>query len=256
MKKCFVSVVSDHYIDSFLTLLYSIKKHNPKIDLEWRIFTNNEWCSLNEKNKKSIIALWPGATFVDVDIDPYRNINAERAINCFNQQNEARKNGGGDARSWFMKFNILLFRDVDLAVYLDSDILCTGDISALVNLKHSFGVVFRRTRGGKEIIKTRQKKFNAGVLVIGKTHMNIKTHNILIKYANKNNKNGDQEAWWKYLNGKKVWSFGKHYNRNPIKYNQRTKLIHFWGAKPNERIEKRIADNVWDRYYNEMREIL
>lgn len=256
MKTCFVSVVSDHYIDSFLTLLYSVKKHNPDIDLEWRVFTNKEWCPLNEENRKSITALWPSSTFVDVDIDPYRNIKSDRAIACFNRQSKDRKNDGGDARTWFMKFGILKFKDVDKVVYLDSDILCVRDISNLINKDCVFGAVIRKKHGGRYLVKRPHHHFNAGMMIISKTFMTDRFHNRAIKYANRNNRNGDQEVWWVLSNNHKIFAFKKSNNCNPRKLKDGVRLIHFWGAKPLERRVLRKADKLWIKYYEEMKNAL
>ena len=254
MKKCFVSVVSDHYIDSFLTLLYSVKKHNPSVNLEWRIFTNKEWCPLNAKNRKSITSLWPSATFVDVDIDPYRNINANKAIKCFKAQSMSRKTNKNGARTWFMKFAMLKFTDIDQAIYLDSDILCINDISNIINRECNFGAVIRRFKGGCYITKKPHHHFNAGVMVVSKKFMTEEMHDRAIKYANRDNRNGDQEVWWVLTNNHKIFAFKKVNNRNPNKGKKGTRLIHYWGPKPWERKDKRHADLIWHKYNNEMKE--
>lgn len=256
MKTCFVSVVSDHYIDSFLTLLYSVRKHNPTIDLEWRVFTNKEWCPLNEENKQKILTLWPSATFVDVDINPYRNIKSSRAIACFNRQAGARKNDGGSALAWYMKFAMLKFNDVDKAIYLDGDMLCVNKINNIIKRDCGFGCVIRRHNGGNYIIKKAHHKFNAGFLIIGKKFMTEKFHKRVIQYANRNNKNGDQEAWWYLLNNHRIFAFKKTNNCNPNKMRKGIRIIHYWGKKSNERKKLRPSDKLWFKYFEEMKSAL
>lgn len=259
MKKCFVSVVSDHYIDSFLTLLYSVKKHNPYLTkIQWRVFVNNEWCPLSEVNRAKIIKIWPTVNFVHVDISDYRNINAQRAVACFNNQNSSRKANPNGARTWFMKFHILRMTDVDQVIYLDSDILCIRDISELINSNCNFGAVIRRYKGGYTRKKQSGMHFNAGVMLIGKSFMTNWYHDRAVKYANRNNRNGDQEAWWALTNNHNILFLNKMFNINPNKPKKGGKLIHFFGKKPWEREpnEMRRLDNVWMKYYNKMKESL
>jgi lipopolysaccharide biosynthesis glycosyltransferase len=155
MSVLFTTVCNDRYTNALALLLWSIKHHNPGFNFPLKVYHKGD---LSEPRQQRIRQIYPPAFFEDVSKQEYQaKIPHYLALETFRE-----------------------FAP-DLVVFIDSDIICLGDISALARLdqplcaaldydfKNSFAFNAR-------FPFSRLARINTGVFALNKTHRNPETY--------------------------------------------------------------------------------
>jgi len=256
MKWTFATLVSNEYLDMALTLIHSIEKNSKLNDFSFMILHSENWCKLSEKSMTKLKALYWNIDFVKCEESHYEHIEMDNAMECFGNQDDDRD--PKSARAWLLKFEILRKNGFgyDKVIWIDSDMLCLGDLTWLANVQADFGVTVRDRKGGKTIRYAGSNKINAGLMVLGRDMLNLESWSEMVKLRENlrdEYPSGDQIAWQKYFTGKPFLAIPKKYNDFPANYKNGSRLIHFFSTKPGEKKKKDLKphDELWLKYRDE-----
>lgn len=110
MTVLYTTVCNDRYANALALLLWSIKRHNPGFAHPMKVYHRGD---LSAENQERLRRLYPPLFFENVVAENYQGkIPHYLALECFRET------------------------EPDNVVFIDSDILCLGDISALSTLDH------------------------------------------------------------------------------------------------------------------------
>lgn len=208
------TVCNDKYYKGLLVLLYSIQKHNTKFNFNFKVYYNNDLSPKNMENLKKV----------------YSNIIFENN-SIFNDKSK-------------LYMCLLPFKEYnyDKVIFIDSDILCLGDIMELSYYNYKYLTVCvdtdNRLLFNNYITIPKILNINTGVFILPKNLRNKKIFDELINYSNKypNEKLGDQDIINKYFYKKYVTYLPSKFNCKTnnfryIKYNSDydIRLLHYTG---------------------------
>lgn len=256
MNWTFATLVSDSYVDATMTLIYSLLKRSGIRQFNFTCMHSERWCFLSPENMIKIKKKYPFVEFVLCDETPYDMIDVQSAAKCYGNQCHERKFPEYGAKTWLLKFETMrLLGAFDRVIWLDSDVICVGNITQLLKVKNWFAVTIRENDCFGEITY-KGRKINAGVMLLGGNLLTLDVWREIVKMRIDHGDkypNGDQMVWQEYFKGKKLFSLGKKYNDFPSNYS-RSKLIHYFGIKPWEIAEEKAtgSDKFWYNIYNEM----
>lgn len=155
--------LNDNYIDGALVMLLSFKENNINyLNYDYHIYYHDIVSPLSVDNRKNLLKIIPQLKFVNI-IDPVY------------QTAPMSSNKGYNFRTAYLKLEAFSNYGYDYVVFIDSDILCVGDISSLFSIKFDMAACLA---GGHYTlrfnlpIETEYKEINAGFFVIGRSMLN------------------------------------------------------------------------------------
>ncbi len=161
MKSCFVFSVDDGFVIPFEVTLFSLVKHNPWVN-KAPFFVIYDAETLNEKNRIHLckkISSDYGIACTFIDCSAY----LPPTLGIFNYQHVSK------ATFFRLLISSMLDKSFRQAVYLDSDILITGDISFLYEQELSSPIAAVKNYAPSEEIRlfgdAGGSYFNAGIAV-------------------------------------------------------------------------------------------
>lgn len=230
-RVCMATVLNDAFVEYFIVLLHSIRKHNPWFAQEIVIMHGTTMSLLSDANKNLIRRTYPHVTFLAVDEAPYEHFHVDTPKS-----------------HWPALLKLAAFRikNYDRVVFIDSDILCLGDIKLLFTLDVPFAAcpAGKNSERKRSVAHTSRRRvgINSGVMVIGKEYLNEATHGALMKY--KSGPCADQDVLLGFLRWKRVYCLPHEYNFHAEFFWQddhRTaddvRLLHYAGVKPLQKPE-------------------
>lgn len=256
----FCTILTDDYIPGFHALVKSLQYHNPGFNYSFFIFRDKQLTKYQQ-----ILDIYPYVKFIN-----YKN---KLFYDLFIKTN-------GTIRKKFEKclYTLDVF-DIDYndkIIFIDTDILCTGNISELLKVPDCLG--FSYATGAQEVRntenlfkykmeykkKSKNTRFNAGLFIVNSDTKYM--HNIKY-FMIKNNKGRFNLPEQKIMNRFFTGNFCYHIPRtyNALKrffhddwFNQKAldkcKLIHYVGAKPwkwsKEKGYNKI-NKVWKDFYKQ-----
>ena len=162
--------LNNDYIDGALVMLSSFKYHNSNyLNYDFHIYYHDKVSPLSLENRHKLIKIIPQIKFVNV-VDP----------NYQNTPMSSKK--GYNFRTSYLKLEAFNNYGYDYVVYIDTDILCTGDISSLFSINYDMAACLA---GGHYTLRynlpfeTEYQEINAGFFVIGKSMLNNSLYNNL-----------------------------------------------------------------------------
>ena len=267
MKSCIVFSVDDKFLVPFQVSLYSLVKHNPWVkEISFFLIYDNSTLSKENRNilEKNVFSNYE-MKFKLIDCAKYIPNN----IDLFNFQHVSKA-----------AFNRLFITELindsyELACYLDSDIIVTGDISDLLIYKEGFPIFAVSNYAASEEIRlfgnAGGNYFNSGVLVcnlhaIRKSDYFTKYINIIIDQAelllcwdqdvlNLAHQNEWGQLPWFYNVTRHMLASFKIINNNFYRKldANNIRIIHFDGpSKPWELKSDRDFAKIWREYYYEL----
>lgn len=158
MNVLFTTVCNDRYTNALVLLLWSIKHHNPTFDFPLKVYHKGD---LSTPYQEKILKIYPQVFFDDVSKEEYQSkIPHYLALESFREV------------------------EPDLVVFIDSDIICLGDISPLAKLDqplcaaldYDFKNAFSFNAG---FPVSPLARINTGVFALNKTYRNPETYSAL-----------------------------------------------------------------------------
>lgn len=215
----FATVLSDNYMPLFEVLIKSLKQYNTWFDNEFVIICDD---TLNIYNRDKVKSLYKNISFLDIDYSKYNKKSdiKFKSIECFSIKAEK-------------------------IIFLDTDLLCLGDIKYLTEIEADISMARELNR----------PCFNAGVMVINKKYLNEKTYNDLLNYdiSNIPGYGTDQKIYNNYFSGE-IIAIDSKYNTlvSEVKDLMGVKFLHYI-HKPHIKMgQKRLTENLinlWRKYY-------
>jgi lipopolysaccharide biosynthesis glycosyltransferase len=233
-------VVSDSFMEYFRVFFYSLRKHNPWFDSDLVIIHSPKYAPLSNEHQNEIHTLYPKVTFVVGDEERYLKFSPDRRLYAALLKIEA--------------FNL---RGYDTVIFLDTDMLCLGDLKYLWNIDAPFAAApAGKDRESKDKLRNRYRLgqgFNSGVMVINKKYLGGKTYEKIL--TAKAGPHADQEILNPFFRWKWIYCLDHRYNYNAIFFwegnETDVKILHYAGEKPLEKPnESRMS--IWFKYRAEM----
>ena len=236
------TVCNDKYIDGLLVLLLSIVKNNKNFNYHLKIYYQEDF---SEENKEKVRKIYSNVEFEDVKEDFYRNVY-----------------------KWFMCLCAFKEYKYKRVVFIDSDMICLGDLSEIINAKiYGIGIcpdINFNIFNNFWLTLPKFYDFNTGLMVIDKEYLNPQFYSKLLEYSKKQPDAhlGDQTilnrillgSWITYLPSKYNCKRNIFYNLDYNLYNN-PKIIHFCGGnKPfletkEKMYSTKICKNLIDEYF-------
>jgi hypothetical protein len=154
MKIALCSVVSNDFLDGFLCMHGSLRRHNPSWNFPILIFHNPELCPLSDHAQARIAAECPEGRLVEVDNAEYGEI-FDYARNVLKTPDRLK--------AAFYILEAFCLEEFDMVVCLDSDLLILGSLDYLLAEPRRFSAV--RAREPKN--NNPAGFVNTGVMTIG-----------------------------------------------------------------------------------------
>lgn len=158
MSILFTTVCNDRYTNALALLLWSIKLHNPGFDHPLKVYHKGDF---TEPCQQRILGIYPHTVFEDVSKTEYQSkIPHYLALESFREM------------------------EPDQVVFIDSDIICLGDISALAELDQPLAAAldydFRNSFAfNARFPFSRLARINTGVFALNRTYRNTETYSAL-----------------------------------------------------------------------------
>lgn len=160
----FTTVCNDRFTNALALLMWSIKLHNPAFNHPLKVYHKGD---LSPENQDRIRRIYPDTRFDAVNKPEYKGkINHYLALESFREEEPKR------------------------VVFVDSDIICTGDISVLATLDHPLcAALDYKLRLGWFMVApfpvSPAFRINTGVFTLGKKYRNRATYEGLYGLLNK-----------------------------------------------------------------------
>ena len=243
---CVATVLNDAFVQYFLVLLFSIKKHNPGFDENVVVIHSKTLSPLSLENQARIRRMHDRVRFLCVDEAPYTR---------FFPVTPPRLHAA------LLKLEVFRLPGYDRVIFLDSDMLCLGDLTGLLTLDVSFAASLAgkdRTKKERLAGHTRRRMgFNTGVMVIGKEYLNERTWHELTHAPLKPCPTADQDILMRFFRWKKVFCLDHRYNYHAQFFwrgdgsDGEVRLLHYAGPKPLEAPEEPRM-RIWFDYQSAM----
>ena len=189
-KRGIAFILSDDYFEQLKVALYTLLKYN-KIDFDIIIFYDKKE---NLNKIKSITVLHKDINFIFKKINkaPYKDIDF-----CNKNRNWGITPG--------FRFEIFKLKDYDEVLYLDCDILILKNILDIFSIPGEI-VVCKLNHKTSHNYST-QIGFNAGVMLVRKKYLNLKTWKKILQYSRLyKDISGNQILLNKFFQGKVVFA--------------------------------------------------
>ena len=183
MKKLIVTSSDDKFATGCAVLLYSLKKNMSIFDeCDVKVFYTN----LSEESRNLIKSVCPKVVFEKPkDFDYCKGIKTLY---------------GEDNQDTYLCLESFRQTEYDKVAYIDTDMLCVGDISNLFHEQYKLGMM--ACLGKKQFYskltehKNGIEKFNAGLMIIGKEHLEgEKTYKDLVSIVKKAKETKDDDVY-------------------------------------------------------------
>jgi lipopolysaccharide biosynthesis glycosyltransferase len=240
------TVLNDRFVQYFEVLLRSLLLHNPWFHVPITIFHSKNLSPLSGDNQHVIQRIYPDVYYKEVEEHRYQHFHARTPSHLL------------PALFTLECFNLTNFQHI---VFLDSDMLCLGDISELFTTIVDFGACpGGRNRSFKESLAgscRRRVAINSGMLVIGGRYINDRTYQALFRCQS--GQFADQSILNEFFRFQKVYFFHHRYNYhaqffwNNAERNNDVRLLHFAGIKPLDQPELDQM-RIWFEYRNRFNE--
>lgn len=158
MNVLFTTVCNDRYTNALVLLLWSIKRHNPTFNFPLKVYHKGD---LTAPFQARILQLYANTVFEDVSKAEYQSkIPHYLALESFREL------------------------EPDLVVFVDSDIICLGDISALAKLDQPLCAALDYDFKNAFSFNARfpfspLARINTGVFALNKQYRNLETYGAL-----------------------------------------------------------------------------
>lgn len=261
-KYAIYTVCSNSFIEGCRTMLYSFLKHNPWFEGDIVISFDDKYSILSEENQEKLKSQFTNLILNKVNLEKYEPI-----FNLWKEETSAR------FLPSLYTFETLNTHDYHKILFLDSDILVTGDLSELFNKKSSFIGCTHNVEQFNTFVSRRNQDLNLGMLLVDHTQIKFNTFDKIIEFALdikqiKYHDLFEQDIFNAFITNKQ-----KEYSclLAPLIYNRPAysisdfrqsyldnKILHYIGdKKPWENPEPiMFVDRLWYTYYNEMLEAL
>ena len=230
------TVLSDAFVPGFAVLAHSLRQHHPGLDLPFIVIYHPELAPLAPSSRAMISEWYPNVRFHEADASGYQIVWANR---------DGRLRTPDRLKSAFFILEAFSFKDFDRIVTLDSDMICTGDLSPLF----THPATFAATRGTDYENGGLLDYFNTGVLVIGTPYLTGETYQALLNHRissgyEKRKGKADQAILNDYLGSEGFTPLDESYNVTKRKFpdssfgkiedilDDEMKILHFVGEKP------------------------
>jgi lipopolysaccharide biosynthesis glycosyltransferase len=224
-RSCLAIAVDNAFMEYALVLIASIQEKNPWFQEEVVVLWNRELSPLSDENKKRLQKLYDRMRFIEVDDAPYRKY--------FSQAPKF-------LHPAFIKLGLFRLADYDHVVFIDSDILCLGDIKDLFTMQTNLAACpAGKDRAKKERLAGKFKRrigLNSGVMVIGKRYLNERTHRRILRY--KSGPCADQDVLQRFFRWRGMTVLDHRYNYHAAFFwkgdasDGDVRLLHYAGDKP------------------------
>lgn len=151
----FTTVCNDRFTNALALLMWSVKLHNPDFSHPLKVYHKGD---LALENQERILRIYPHTVFDNVSKGEYQEkIPHYLALESFREEEPER------------------------VVFVDSDIICTGDISVLATLDHPLcAALDYKVRFGwfmkAPFPLTLAVRLNTGVFILGRKYRNRSTY--------------------------------------------------------------------------------
>jgi lipopolysaccharide biosynthesis glycosyltransferase len=158
MSILFTTVCNDRYTNALALLMWSIKHHNPGFAHPLKVYHKGDF---TEPCQQRILGIYPNTVFEDVSKTEYQSkIPHYLALESFREM------------------------EPDKVVFIDSDIICLGDISALAEIDQPLAAAldydFRNSFAfNVRFPFSRLARINTGVFALNRTYRNPETYKAL-----------------------------------------------------------------------------
>ncbi len=163
------TVLSDDFVPGFAVLVHSLKQKHPGLSLPFIVVHNDKLAALSNESRALVSRLYPHVVYHEADDSRYETVWANR---------DQRLNTPERLKSAFFILEAFNLTGFDRVITLDSDMICTGDLSPL--FEHT--APFAATRGTNYKTGQRMDYFNTGVMVIGRPHLTGETYRALLNH--------------------------------------------------------------------------
>ncbi len=221
-RRSVVTVLDDAFAEYFRVLLFSIKEHQPRFDVD--VVVLHSGSGLSERNRSLVSRLHP-VRFVLVDERPYER---------FFRVTPPRLHPA------LLKLEVFNLGQYASVLFLDSDMLCLGDIGPLLALD----VPFAACPAGEDAARKERLKnsfhrgvgFNTGVMVIGKRYLDGRAYRRLLHGRLRPSPTGDQDILNRFFRFRRVFCLDHRYNYHAQFFwkgdETDVKILHYAGEKP------------------------
>ena len=242
LSTCVATVVNDDFVDYFIVLIHSILHFNPGFNFPLKVFYSPEVSPLSDQSKARMSRYYPSIEFIEVDNSAYEHFKSDTPDRLY------------AALLTIASFSI---RDFDRVVFLDSDMICQGDISELFTLDTDFAACSSgrdlETKERRANTFRRRMVFNTGVLVIGKRYLNDRVCKAI--FQKRSGGAADQDVLNRYFRFRRVFCLDHIYNYHAEFFwhegDTNIRLLHFAGKKPKkEPSEPRMK--IWLDYFDQL----
>lgn len=248
------TVCNDEFVQGAQVLIYSFLKNNPWFNGDFIVFYNNEYSRLSLENKNKMSKLYSKIEFRNVDISDYSKV-IKRFKRLWKGKPQERF-----IPSLFTYEAFELTREYDKVLFLDSDMLVTGNVSNLLNIEEDVTVT---PDTGKYDVHKKYNTFNGGFLLLNGDQSKYKAGLLKFGEVTNNHALADQSMMNDYFNGN-VSFLNSRYNclkrcfndRNFYRYDKQIKIIHYVGAKPWRSNKSKMElnytkiESMWHEVYN------
>lgn len=235
-KTALCTVLSDAFVPGFAVLAHSLRRHHPGLNLPFVIIHHPELAPLAPSSRAMISSWYPDVRFHEADASGYQIVWANR---------DGRLRTPDRLKSAFFLLEAFALREFTRVVTLDSDMICTGDLSPLFTHSSAFAAT-----PGTDYDKGDQLDFfNTGVLVIGPPHLTGETYAALLNHRissgyEKRKGKADQAILNDYLGSEGFTPLDEAFNVTKRKFpdhsfdkvadilDDRVRILHFVGEKP------------------------
>ena len=222
------SVVSDLLAPYFAMLVYSLKRHNPWFDIPVRVLSGERYGKLSEPTREALRMVYSRLEFIQVDEGRYARLfeNTPEYI-----------------RPSLFKLECFGMGGAEDVVFIDSDILCLGDVSEMFAARVPFGASppgrerDDKMRGAGTF--TRTLGLNAGVLMIGRKYRCPGVYKCLVDRDGVG-KMADQRILNDYFRYVPIYCLHHRYNYHAEFFWDKhgreddVRMLHYAGKKPLE----------------------
>ena len=169
----FCSLIDDDYAIGLMALLKSLRQFNPEISLPFLVYHGTP---LSPNLTAELERLYTPIRFLAVDPEPYRKCR----FSSYRRW--------GVSPAW--RYEIFRQSDFDRLIYIDADMLVTGDISPLLAFQGSLGACPLPPGEGMEL--RHAGGFNAGLMSIDKSLRTPEVWSELLRVAESRPWSGNQ----------------------------------------------------------------
>jgi lipopolysaccharide biosynthesis glycosyltransferase len=240
LKATLVTVLNDRFAEYFGVLLRSVLLHNPWFHFPITIFYSKTISPLQETSQHLMSRIYSNIRYVEVDEQRYKHFHTQTPSHLL------------PALFSLECFNLTHYMHI---VFLDSDMLCLGDISELFTTLVDFGAC----PGGRNLsLKEgvagsfrRRVAVNSGMMVIGSRYLNERTYRALFRCQS--GPFADQSIFNQFFRFRRVYFFHHKYNYhaqffwNNTERDKEVRLLHYAGTKPLDQPELDHM-HIWFEY--------